>query len=371
MSLPIPATPDDLSPEWLTAALRAGGKLPSDVVVTGFETTVLGEGKGFTGQVVRLDVQYDGAADAPASLIAKFPPADEEARAGLHYYRVYECEFGFYADLAEQVSLRVPQYYYGNMNLETGESILLLEDLAPARPYDLIGGVPPEEAHIVVRELARHHAVWWERDDLMQRSWLTEFGDEADGYQDKYQEAWPAFVAKSGDDLTPELADIGERLLPHLAWVRQEISKPPRTFLHGDFHPNNLFLTSEDGKDRLAVVDWQLCRRGRGSRDLMYFIVGALRAEDRVEHEDALLVTYHRELQRAGVENVSLEDVRDGYRFALLDLMHFLAVVIVLLDFEVNDEARAVKDLLFERLGGAIVAHNPVDLLPAVEEAEA
>lgn len=371
MSLPIPPTPDDLSAEWLTSALRAGGQLPADVDVTEFETTVLGEGKGFTGQVVRLDVHYDAAADAPASVIAKFPPATDEARAALHEYRLYERELGFYSDLAEQVSVRVPLFYYGDVNPETGESILLLEDLAPARPYDLIGGVPPEEAHIVVRAMARHHAEWWERDDLEQWSWLPEFGDEADDYQGKFQEAWPVFVAKSGDDLVADLADIGERLLPHAAWVRQEISKPPRTFLHGDFHPNNLFLESEGGKDSVAFVDWQVCSRGRGTRDLMYFVASALQAEDRAEHEDALLATYHRELQRAGIENVSLQDVHDGYRFALLDLMHFFTIVVVLLDFEVNDEARAVKDLLFERWGGAILAHDVADLLPAADEAGA
>ena len=44
---------DDITPEWLTAALRSGGVLPSGASVAGLQAEALSEGVGFVGQVLR------------------------------------------------------------------------------------------------------------------------------------------------------------------------------------------------------------------------------------------------------------------------------------------------------------------------------
>jgi hypothetical protein len=68
----IPASPGGLTPEWLTRALRSTGAI-TDASVTSCRIELLGEGKGFSGQLARIRLSYDGAeASAPASMIAKF-----------------------------------------------------------------------------------------------------------------------------------------------------------------------------------------------------------------------------------------------------------------------------------------------------------
>jgi len=364
VSIPIPAGPEQLDAEWLTSALQSRDVLVAPVAVSGFDSTVLGEGKGFTGRVLRLDVRYDDETDSPASIIAKFPPASPEAREALHYYRLYEKEIAFYRDLASSVFFRVPDSYYGDVNLETGEFVLLLEDLAPAIPFDIVEGVAPDEARHVVRDMARHHAQWWESAKLDRFEWLRPFDDQAEGDQEKYQAAYPVFLDKVGDLLPDGIAALGARLLDKSAWIKTRIAASPVTFLHGDFHPNNLFLEGKGDERRLAVVDWQVCSVGQGTRDLMYFVTTALIPEHREAHETEFLELYHSELVANGVGDFSLSDVVEGYRFALLDLLQFFTIVIFLLDFEVNDEARAVRDLIIARWGGAIAAHDPGELLP-------
>lgn len=370
-TLPIPRGPDEITPEWLTSALRSGGSLSDSVTVTDFDSIVLGTGKGFTGRVLRLGVRYDGDTRAPESVIAKFPPASDEAREVLHGYRLYEREIGFYRELAERVSFRVPACYYGDLDLDSGHFVLLLEDLAPARPYDIVGGVPPEEARLVVRDMARHHAMWWEEPELEGLDWLPAFDAEAEEDEVKYAAARPVFLERVGHLLQPGVAELGGDLLGRIAAVRRGIASPPWTFLHGDFHPNNLFLNEVDGERELRVVDWQVCSRGRGPRDLMYFLTSALTSEDCEAHEEELLALYHEELVAHGVQGLGLEDLRRQYRFSLLDLLHFFTVVVAILDFEVNDEARAVRDLLVARWGGAIHRHAPGDVLPAPNGGEA
>ena len=55
--LPIPMTPDDFTPDWLTAALRAGGTA-GDGAVTAVEASTLGEGFGLLGSLARLRLTW-------------------------------------------------------------------------------------------------------------------------------------------------------------------------------------------------------------------------------------------------------------------------------------------------------------------------
>jgi hypothetical protein len=63
--LPVPETPDDLTPAWLTAALAEAGILRRSAVAAA-EWERVGEEYGFTGLVARVHLRYEGAdADVP------------------------------------------------------------------------------------------------------------------------------------------------------------------------------------------------------------------------------------------------------------------------------------------------------------------
>ena len=58
-ALPLPATPDEMTPAWLTAALREGGVLTwAEVSQAAWE--IIGEERGFTGVLARLRLEYAG-----------------------------------------------------------------------------------------------------------------------------------------------------------------------------------------------------------------------------------------------------------------------------------------------------------------------
>ena len=353
--LPIPFGPDAFTAEWLSKALRAE--------VSTYTTTVLGTGKGFTGQVVRLSIRYAAhPKDAPQTVIAKFPPVDSQARLALNAYRLYEKEAGFYRELAGSINLRTPTPYYVDVDADTGESVLLLEDLSNARPLSPLLGLTADEAEFAVVALAKFHASWWESTKLHQYSWLKDFDWNADAHQERYNAIYAKFLQTTRDAIPRRLADLGDRLRHQVAAVRRELSRPPITFLHGDFHPNNLFMM--DNPRSLAVVDWQVCSRGRAARDLMYFISAALPLEARRASDIDLIRKYHAVLSAQGVTAYSLDQCIHDCRLALLDLMFFMVTVICLLDFDVNDEARGIRTLILERLGGAILDHRAEELLP-------
>jgi Ecdysteroid kinase-like family len=359
----IPAGPKTLTPAWLTWALRSTGTI-TDAVVTSCTIEILGEGKGFTGQVARIGLDYDiEAASTPVSLIAKFPPLDPEVRAALNHYRIYEKEFRFYRDVAQDIALRTPRLYYSALNPASGESVLLLEDLAPAQTLNILEGCTAEDAAFTIRQLAAFHAAWWEHPRLRTMDWLPVFDEQAEDAQERYTQGWDVFLKKVSDLVPAAIVPLGAKLRDHLVAVKHYLGQHPQTFLHGDFHLNNLLFDSTQGQRRLTVIDWQVCFRGRAMRDLANFLVTALPPDRRRAHEMNLLKLYHAILTEHGVQGYPFDQCLYDYRFTMLDLLYFLVMVIVLLDFSVNEEAGMIRDMAVERFCTAILDHKAEELL--------
>jgi hypothetical protein len=361
----IPASPGALTPEWLTEALRSTGTI-TDARVIACHIERFGEGKGFSGQIARIGLNYDIAeAGAPASLIAKFqfPPLDPDIRAAVFHSRLYEREFRFYRDVAQEIALRTPRMYYGAVQPETTAGVLLLEDLAPAQTLNMLEGCTAEDAALVLRHLATFHAAWWEHPRLGVMDWLPAFDAQDENDQRQYDQAWDAFLEKVGSLLPDGLVPLGARLKHHVVAVKRYLGQQPRTFLHGDFHLHNLLFESTPGSGTVAVIDWQACSRGRATRDLAHFLVTGLPPDRRRAHELELLRLYHTILTEHGVEAYSFGQCLHDYRFTMLDQLYFLVMVLAHLDFSVNEAAGRIRDMAIERFGAAILDHNVGEFL--------
>src|SRR6266545_4662167 len=155
LDLTIPSGPQDLTPEWLTDALRRGGAIHS-AAVTSIEQKPLGEGAGFMSQLARVKLSYDSEEPgAPPSLVVKCPSSIPENRAVADAFRFYERELRFYEQIAGEVNLRTPRCYYHAIDSEGDRSILLLEDMAPAIVGDQLSGCALPAAELAVTSLAK------------------------------------------------------------------------------------------------------------------------------------------------------------------------------------------------------------------------
>ena len=140
-TLPIADMPEDLTPSWLTGALTVSRVLDGARVVN---VTFHPIGTGQMCDCVRLDVDYDRPTDAPRSIVAKLPAADETSRATAKALHSYETEVRFYQQLAAELPIRTPHAYYAEIDVESASFVLLLEDLAPARQGDQLRGCSVE-----------------------------------------------------------------------------------------------------------------------------------------------------------------------------------------------------------------------------------
>ena len=252
------------------------------------------------------------------SLLAKFSALYPEIRAAVHAMGFYEREIGFYREFAADCPVRTPLCYFGEVEMDSGASLLLLEDLTWMRNLNSAGG-GVDEVELVIRELGRLHAAWWGDARLDQTPWLPMKGSLApDQRVVVLIQYWESFLGKLSIPVTEEVLSAGELCARYLSAVSISMyTQSPRTLIHHDVQGDNL-LVAGDGEPSLAFVDWQLTTAARPVVDLADFLVRHLDMSERRRHEDRLLGIYHSVLTERGVTDYPLEQCRDDYAMALL-----------------------------------------------------
>ncbi|MEX2225613.1 MAG: oxidoreductase family protein [Dehalococcoidia bacterium] len=364
--LDIPTTPAEITPAWLTEALRAGAII-GDACVTSVAHEVLGQGAGFIGQIARLTLTYDRPSEgAPTTLIAKMPALDPGARELAALYGLYEREYRFYNELAGEITFRVARCYYSDGDAEAVRYVLLLEDLSSNGICgDQVAGCTSEQARTALAHLALHHARWWGHPRLTQIPWLQPGIDLVNGaMQHSYPQAWEAALARFGDRIPPPLRaafpTLGERITKLMASIAEENTM---TIAHGDYRLDNMFFGEDGAGYELAVIDWQSPNQGWGAYDIAYFLYSNVDVETRRAHEMAILREYHDTLVANGVSDYSFDALVEDYKRSLLVSLGIWVVNAATLD-TANERGQALFELFFDRLSTAIMDHDALALLP-------
>lgn len=366
-TLSIPAGPEALTPDWLTSALHSAG-LVSAASVTGATCTPIGQGVGILCRLFRLELTYDRQEDgAPATLVAKMPSAEEQARGLSMMFKFYEREVRFYQELAGAVTLSTPRLYYAAFDPATSDFILLIEDLSNRRLGDQLAGASVEDARLLITEIAGLHAQWWNNDRLDQYPWLPTSGSEVNkAGMTLYPMAWTPFMERWGHRLPERMKTAGERLSTQSFSILERFSEAGRstTLLHGDSRLDNFFFGQGAGQPPLTVVDWQIAIRGVSTYDIGYFTGQSLSVEDRRKHERDLLALYLETLRAGGVTEYSMDQLIEDYRWTLMFCFAYPVMGGGLGD-TANERGFKLAEAMMERSAAAITDWDADKLLTA------
>jgi len=150
----IVGNPENITAQYLTEVLRYAN---IDATVTAFTASNVGTGQ--VGQNVRFALSYaePTPTNAPATIVGKFtsddPVSRETGKALLNYLR----EVKFYNELRESLDVQTPKLLFTDINEETHDFVLMMEDLAPAQQGNQLEGCSVAEVKIGLTELARLH----------------------------------------------------------------------------------------------------------------------------------------------------------------------------------------------------------------------
>ncbi len=358
-----PSVPEEITPEWLTDVLRSA-MIIRHVSVISVETEEIGDIKGFLGSVVRLRPKYKGnSAEAPDSLIAKFPSADPQSRTILSNLGLYKNEIRFYSEIARFADVSVPEcFYYNGMYSDDHRYLLLLEDMSPsAQVGDCVAGCSHEEAELAVRHAAGFHACYWENfgaEPLPQG--IAALADESGVMQVQYRDRLPKFRCDHPETVSDYLLKLSEMLTDHIPSVYSRLARMPRTLIHGDYRLDNLFFGLPGNERRITVADWQNIRIGPGMADVAFFMCLNLEPGIRKKYEQKFLTAYCSVLAEKGIKGYTTDQCLNDYRwnmlFPLIRCMMFFSE-------EITERVESLVYVKFERLSAALEDHRVAELL--------
>ncbi len=348
----IPETPEELSVEWLNSVLPfEGGE------ITDTSQTLLGDGEGFVGDIIRLNLELSAEpsaeASVPTSVVAKMPKLANRAMGEL--LGAYERENMFYMTYANDLPVATPELYYGEFDRDAASEkqeeilrqaekipsflqgamtrlarwiaaskkrryILLIEDISSATPIDQVAGVGMEEMARIVADVARLHGHFWQREDLGEQFWLLPQDIDVRMRWEMMVRSQTAFADMFGATLEHGLQTFVDDVFEHGVEYAKALAQGPVTLTHGDLRLDNLFWRD----DAVLFIDWQLVRRGNPAYDLAYLFSCGLNGE---QSAMPLLARYFDALTELGIEGWSLEQLERDYVLALKVVLMSLSSV--------------------------------------------
>ena len=377
----LPETPEELTAEWLSSAL---GHSVSEV-----QQTDLGDGQGFMGDVLRLELQGD--ASLPSSVVAKLPKKANRVMGEL--LGVYEREIMFFRDFAPEVPVRIPKVYFSEFDRDAGSEkqgeilraidkmplflsrpinylgrkvaaakqrryMLLIEFLDGMRPGDQLAGLDETGCALVMRNIAQLHRHYWgdfapaADQSSGQHFWLLPLDIDARLRHGMFKTNFAQYAAQAP-----------QHVVAHLEWLklqgetlsRRFTMETPNTLLHCDLRLDNVVFADTE----CAFIDWQLVRTGPGVYDVAYFLSSALDETAGQDVVNNLLLTYFDAL-----------GTQPGYDFSRMRKDYERALLIVLANLsgagEVdlsNERGAAMMSAWMRRLWARLDGVDPNRLL--------
>lgn len=348
---PLPIRIEDLTAQWLTAALRQG---TPGVTVNAVQVLDVNHG---TCTKIRLALDLDAAGKAagvPDRVILK---GGFEAHSRQMGYMHHE-EVHAYADVRPHTPLRFPECWFAQYDEVQQQGIVIMEDLV-ARGVTFLHPQHPQQPDAVARRLtmlARHHALRWNSAELQPGGRFDWAGNVADAayFQTVFKpDIWAGYI----DSARGAAASV---CFHDLDWMKTAMEKVnglcrslPVTLIHGDTHLGNLYIDT-DGEP--GFFD-SLPHIAPAMYEVSYHVTGALDVPVRRAHERSLVAHYRDELIRCGVDAPSLDDfmhefgcfLANGYAIFLVNASDF--------------QPEAINTAYTARFSSAMLDHDTIGLL--------
>lgn len=300
MSAEVRGDPAAIDATWMTEALEgagvARGATVTDVELVGFI------GTGQTGRNARFALTWDQPEGRPASVVGKFPSADDNARASAFQTGTYLTEHLFYSEMAPTLAVRAPHCHVARFDADAPDFVLIMEDLAGSRQGDQFVGLTTDEAALAIEQAVGMHAPRWGDPTLTDFGTHRPKGIEAGMMLGMvYTMMVDPFLDRLGPGLDADVIELVRALAPKVApWTVG--TDTPRTLVHLDYRPDNFMFGTSPDAPPLVIVDWQTATDGNAMNDLAYMIGGSFEPARRAAVERDLLDDYRARMHAAGVD---------------------------------------------------------------------
>lgn len=361
-----PSQPDQLTSEFFTTVLRSSGDLGPHREVTNFRSSTIGDGMSILGLVQRVELDYsegDGPA-GPTTVIAKFATPVEANRAIAMNTRMYQREVDFFHDIAPTMEMPLTKCYFATIDTETGDFVVVLEDLRNYRAGDQISGISADEAKLIIDSFAPLNAAYFGKVD---QPLLADCMRIDTSYRDLFLPGvfgtWEMCRDKFPHFMTPEVLEALPRYIAAMSDLHRMMGERTQTLVHGDVRLDNVMFGSDPAQHPIVLIDWQAIMISNPMQDVAYMVSQSMETDIRRECEEDLIAHARDALTAHGVEGYTLEQARSDYDVAVLWIMCYPLIIGGVCD-PANERSLALAEKVLRRSTATVTDRNLLALLP-------
>jgi hypothetical protein len=310
-------TLDQVTPEWLTAALSGHDALTAGAVS---ECTVTaGRGNWSSNAILQLRYSPDARGELPSWLFIKM--VDAGASSADEFFGASEVTY-YTRDYVDVDDAPIVRCYHGVFSESLRRYHLLLDDVSrthveaadkePTLPYGLA----------LAEGLATLHARWWGADRLVQAGAAMHNAAHIQRFVNIAKPGAEHIIEHFSAKLQPQWPGLIRDLYAKhpKALIQRTAENNGFTLIHGDAGHNNI-LVPHVGNRPLYIIDrqpfdWSLTT-WLGVYDLYYAMVLDWPVELRRQLEMQVLERYYEHLLEKGVEAYSWQQLVDDYRLCV------------------------------------------------------
>lgn len=288
-------------------------------------------GDGFQGTMIRVHIEGKRSLDAAIifdrfSVICKITPLSEQKRAQFGTTASFGKEVFTYTKLlpafvkfqqahgldANTGFFAFPQCYGTYSNAETGDFVIILEDIKAAgyTMVDKLVDTDIAQAEAVVRQMGRFHGVslalkkqhpevFEEFKSLKSNALENMANEDSNPFYSMFYGMATDTLDPSEVDLIAKMTDLKATYLARMRdCMRADAFEPFGVINHSDIWSNNLMYRYKDGGELqdVCILDWQTVQYGSPACDFSLYLFGAVQKSIRDLHYDDLVATYYDSL---------------------------------------------------------------------------
>lgn len=240
---------------------------------------------------------------------------------------LYEREYYFYKEIQPEINIHTAKYIKILKNEEYQNIGIVLENLFKKNmKINLNLNVENIDISLkIVNTMAKLHSHFW-NDKLEKRFPQLKISTSPCFYpffQNYINERIDTFIEKWGKILNPNQIEMFQHIASNFENIQLKMSQGHLTFIHGDIKSPNIFY---DINNNINLIDWQHCAIGKGTQDLIFFVIESFEIQN-IKYIFPLFKNYYyKKLLEYGVKNYSYEEFEIDLKNALCYIPFFTAV---------------------------------------------
>lgn len=322
---------------------------------------LISEGRGFSGQVWRLNLTYENHRRFPDSIVAKFSSGKPQTQRIVKRYAMNEVEIYQNENISGNKDI-FPKCFFAESNVATNEVCIIMEDLKLNHAPDNITGISTDEAFIATEGIAEFHSYWWNNPAMNNLRWLRSPRVLSGLTNRLLNKASESYLEMYSSEISLEFKRLVKGFPIKSKKLLLQISQPPITIGHGDFRPDNFFFKNDDSKSRIIAIDWQLASKLRGITDISYLSAWGIPPNIRSLYEKHILNHYHETLAKNGILDYPMDQLKLDYKLGFLYALQVILIASFNLMENTSREIKLIKSVN-KRMDAIVQDHNLLKLL--------